>query len=152
MHLVPPLFRGGAIMTPRQLLLSPVLLAAVVSIAACRSSVTSRPLPAADSAAIMAKAHASAASRAAADSGMEKHAVYVGGTDVSPHPAESGETVVQFVVDSTGAVRPSTFKVVRASDLSLIDDAKRALRKWRYVPAEINGRKVSQLVQTALVR
>src|SRR6476659_4387686 len=116
MHLVPPLFRGGAIMTPRQLLLSPVLLAAVVSIAACRSSVTSRPLPAADSAAIMAKANASAASRAASDSGMASHAVYLGGRDVSPPPAESGETVVQFVVDSTGAVRPSTFKVIRASD------------------------------------
>jgi hypothetical protein len=139
-------------MTDRSLVLSGMLLAALAGIAGCRSSVTSRPLPAADSAAIMAKAHASAAAHAASDSATQKPAVYVGGAGVSPHPAESGETVVQFVVDSTGAVRPSTFKVIRASDLALIDDVKRALRRWHYVPAEVDGRKVSQLVQTAVVR
>lgn len=124
------------------------LLVAPTVIAGCRGSTTSVPLPAADSAAIMAKAHAAEASKVQG----EKQAVYVGDTAVSPHPASSGSTVVQFVVDSTGRVRASTFKVVRVTDLALVDDAKRVLRRWRYMPAEIDGRKVSQLVETAIVR
>jgi hypothetical protein len=125
-----------------------LLAAASALFAACRSSTTSVPLPAADSAAIMAKAHAAEASRTQ----VQKDAVYVGGSNVSPHPAATGETVVQFVVDSTGAIQPSTFKVVHVNDVRLVEDAKRVLGKWRYVPAEMNGRKVAQLVETAIVR
>jgi hypothetical protein len=116
--------------------------------AGCHGNTSSVPLPSADSAAIMAKAHSATASA----SQMEKPAVYVGAAGVSPHPATTGETIVQFVVDSTGAVRPSTFKVVRVRDVTLVEDAKRVLRRWHYTPAEIGGRKVSQLVETAIER
>ena len=83
---------------------------------------------------------------------VQKPAVYRGGSTVSPHPAAEGATVVQFVVDSSGAVRPETLKVLRMEDSAIVEDAKRVLTQWRYLPAEIGGRKVSQLVQTAIVR
>jgi len=83
---------------------------------------------------------------------VQKPAVYVGGTSVSPHPAASGATVVQFVVDSTGAIRPSTFKVLKSESSQMVVDVRGVLTQWRYLPAEVDGRKVSQLVQTAVVR
>ena len=83
---------------------------------------------------------------------VQKPAVYRGGSTVSPHPAAEGATVVQFVVDSSGAVRPETLKVLRMEDSAIVEDVKRVLTQWRYLPAEIGGRKVSQLVQTAIVR
>jgi hypothetical protein len=135
-------------MTLHPLVFPPLLVAALVLSAGCHGSTSSVPLPSADSAAIMAKAH----SAAPAGPRMERDAMYVGGNDVSPHPATTGETVVQFVVDSMGAVQPSTFKVVRVRDVTLVEDAKRVLRRWHYTAAEIGGRKVSQLVQTAIER
>lgn len=135
-------------MTTRPLVLLCLSAAAVALFAGCRSSTTSVPLPAADSAAIMAKVHAAEAARTP----VQKDAVFVGGSNVSPHPAATGETVVQFVVDSTGAIQPSTFKVIQVNDVRLVEDAKRVLGKWRYLPAEMNGRKVAQLVETAIVR
>jgi hypothetical protein len=83
---------------------------------------------------------------------VQKPAAYVGGTSVSPHPAASGATVVQFVVDSTGAIRPSTLKVLRTENSQMVEDIRRAITQWRYLPAELGGRKVAQLVQTAVVR
>lgn len=135
-------------MTTRPLARLCLPVAALALVAGCRSSTTSVPLPAADSAAIMAKAHAAEAAR----SQVQKPAVYVGDSSVSPHPATTGETVVQFVVDSTGAIQASTFKVIHVNDVRLVEDAKRVLGKWRYLPAELDGRKVAQLVETAVVR
>jgi hypothetical protein len=83
---------------------------------------------------------------------VEKPAVYVGGTSVSPHPSGTGATVVQFVVDTTGAIRPGTFKVLRAEDDAIVAEARRVLAQWRYLPAEIDGHKVPGLVQTAIAR
>jgi hypothetical protein len=85
---------------------------------------------------------------------VQKPAVYAGGDSISPHPAPGGggTTVVQFVVDSTGAIREGTFRVLRAENSAIIADASRALPRWRYLPAEVDGRKVAQLVQTAIVR
>lgn len=83
---------------------------------------------------------------------VQKPASYVGGTSVSPHPVASGNTVVQFVVDSSGMIRPSTFKVLKAENSEIIEDARRMLGQWRYLAAEIDGRKVAQLVQTAIAR
>jgi len=135
-------------MTTRPLVLPRLPVAALALLAGCHGNTSSVPLPAADSAAIMARAQSSTASA----SQVERPAVYVGAAGVSPHPASTGETVVQFVVDSTGAIRPSTFKVVRVHDVTLVEDAKRVLRRWHYTPAEVGGRKVSQLVQTAIER
>ena len=84
---------------------------------------------------------------------VDRQAEYTSGTSVSPHPSRTGSgALVQFVVDSSGAVRPETFKVLRMNDESLVADARKVLAQWRFTPAEVGGRKVSQLVQTEIER
>lgn len=53
---------------------------------------------------------------------VDKPAAYVGATSISPHPVPGGggTTVVQFVVDSTGAIRPGMFKVLRTERRNVI--------------------------------
>jgi len=58
-----------------------------------------------------------------------------------------GIVMAQFVVDTTGHVVPSTFKVLK-SDHDLFTQAVRtALDSMQYSPALVGGRKVKQLVQ-----
>jgi hypothetical protein len=101
---------------------------------------------------IVARCSSAGSASTAFEFQVQKPAAYVGGTAVSPHPVASGNTVVQFVVDSSGMIRPSTFKVLKAENGEIIEDARRMLGQWRYLPAEIDGRKVAQLVQTAIAR
>jgi protein TonB len=62
-----------------------------------------------------------------------------------------GKVVAQFVVDEDGRVEEKTLKFVR-SDNVLFDEAVRsALPRMRFVPAEIAGRKVRQLVEMPFV-
>lgn len=57
-----------------------------------------------------------------------------------------GSVFARFVVDTTGRVRMETVKV-DASDHPLFSEAViEALRRSRYMPAELRGRKVPQLV------
>lgn len=84
---------------------------------------------------------------------VDKQAKYVGDSSVSPHPSRTGSgALVQFTVDSTGMVQPQSFKVLRMNDSALVADARMVLARWRFTPAEVGGRKVSQLVQTEIVR
>lgn len=58
-----------------------------------------------------------------------------------------GTVLAQFVVDTTGRADVSTFRVLKA-DHALFEQAVRsALPRMRFLPAEIGGRKVKQLVQ-----
>jgi TonB family protein len=59
----------------------------------------------------------------------------------------SGCVLVQFVVDTTGRADTTTFKVLRMSHLGFAQAARAALPGLRYTPAELQGRKVRQLVQ-----
>ena len=60
-----------------------------------------------------------------------------------------GEVLAQFVIDSTGAVIPSTLKILRSSAKPFADAVRDALPGMRFVPAEVEGgRKVKALVQT----
>ena len=62
-----------------------------------------------------------------------------------------GEVVAVFVVDEAGRAEVDSIRFVR-SDNSLFEDAvKQALRHMRFVPAELGGRKVRQLVQMPFV-
>lgn len=62
-----------------------------------------------------------------------------------------GTVLAQFVVDEAGVVEMSTFKVIR-SDHELFSNAVRiALAEMRFVPAEIGGKKVKQMVQQPFV-
>jgi periplasmic protein TonB len=58
-----------------------------------------------------------------------------------------GEVLVQFVVDTTGRVEMSQFKVLKSSHDLFTNAVKQALSGMRFYPAEIGGRKVKQLVQ-----
>jgi TonB family protein len=62
-----------------------------------------------------------------------------------------GSVLASFVVDELGVVDLSTFKVLK-SDHELFTHAVRtALAEMRFVPAEVGGRKVKQLVQQPFV-
>lgn len=58
-----------------------------------------------------------------------------------------GEVLVQFVVDTTGRVEMSTFKVLKSSHDLFTSAVRQNLGASRYYSAEIGGRKVKQLVQ-----
>jgi TonB family protein len=58
-----------------------------------------------------------------------------------------GEVLMQFVVDQAGQVDMSTVKVLRSSDPQFTAAVQRGLPSWRFAPAEVNGRRVKQLVQ-----
>jgi protein TonB len=62
-----------------------------------------------------------------------------------------GEVRAQFVVDETGLVNMSTFKVLMSPDPGLTAAVKAAVSTWRVEPAIKQGRKVKQLVQQSFV-
>jgi protein TonB len=63
----------------------------------------------------------------------------------------SGQVIAQFVVDTTGRVDVSTFKVIESSHDLFSSAVKNALPRMRFQPAEVGGRKVKQLVQQPFV-
>ena len=67
--------------------------------------------------------------------------------DLLRSAAVEGEVLAQFVVDTTGRVDMSSFKVLKSSHDLFTTAVRQALSRARYYPAEIGGRKVKQLVQ-----
>ena len=62
-----------------------------------------------------------------------------------------GRVIAEFVVDEHGRVEDGSVRFAH-SDNPLFDDAVRvALRRMRFIPAEVGGRKVKQLVQMPFV-
>jgi protein TonB len=58
-----------------------------------------------------------------------------------------GEVQAQFVVDTTGRVEAGSFKVLKSSHELFTAAVREALPRMRFLPAEVGGRKVKQLVQ-----
>ncbi len=58
-----------------------------------------------------------------------------------------GQVLVQFVVDTTGVVDLSSFKVLKGSDPRFVEAVRDVLPGMRFVSARTGGRKVKQLVQ-----
>jgi TonB family protein len=58
-----------------------------------------------------------------------------------------GEVVVEFVVDTTGRVESSTFKILTSADTLFSDAVRAALPSMKFVPATVGRAKVRQLVQ-----
>ena len=58
-----------------------------------------------------------------------------------------GEVQAQFVVDTSGRVEPGSFKVLKSSHELFTAAVREALPRMRFLPAEVGGRKVKQLVQ-----
>jgi protein TonB len=71
--------------------------------------------------------------------------------DVLRNSGVEGQVTAVFVVDEHGRAEEASFRFPR-SDNPLFEDAVRAaLRRMRFVPAEVDGRKVRQLVQMPFV-
>jgi protein TonB len=58
-----------------------------------------------------------------------------------------GEVLAQFVVDTTGRAEMGSFKVLKSSHDLFTTAVRNALPTMRFLPAEVGGRKVKQLVQ-----
>lgn len=62
-----------------------------------------------------------------------------------------GEVLAQFVVDTLGTPVLTTFRVLKSSHGEFTESIKAALPGMKFVPAELRGRKVRQLVQQPFV-
>lgn len=62
-----------------------------------------------------------------------------------------GEVIAQFVVDQNGKADMSTFKVLKSSHDLFTAAVKNVLPNMRFLPAEVGGAKVKQLVQMPFV-
>lgn len=58
-----------------------------------------------------------------------------------------GQVMAQFVVDTTGRAEMNTFKALKSDNDLFTNAVKNALQRMRFLPAEVGGRKVKQLVQ-----
>lgn len=58
-----------------------------------------------------------------------------------------GEVTVQFVVNEKGEAENASIKVIKASDREFVTPVRRAVTGATYYAAEIDGRRVKQLVQ-----
>lgn len=63
----------------------------------------------------------------------------------------TGEVLAEFEVDTLGVADVSTFKVIRASDSTLVPRVRAILKRATFVPAVKNGVKVRQVVQQPFV-
>ena len=88
---------------------------------------------------------------------VEQPATFILDTSVSPRPAQrvpgqtpEGSSLVQFVVDARGVPDTLSYKVLRTSDLLVAERGRRAMVRWRFIPARVGGCPVPQLVQTVL--
>ena len=67
--------------------------------------------------------------------------------DILRQAGVEGEVLAQFVVDTSGRAEPSSFKVLRSSHDLFAQAVKSALPGMRFIPAEVGGKRVKQLVQ-----
>jgi protein TonB len=88
---------------------------------------------------------------------VEKQAAPMPGNAPARYPdalraaAVEGQVDAQFVVDTTGRVVMSTFKVLKSSDVLFTNSVKSALADMKFYPAEVGSRKVRQLMQMPFV-
>lgn len=71
--------------------------------------------------------------------------------DILRSASVEGQVVAQFVVDTTGRIEIPTFKVITSTHDLFVAAVRNALPQMRFLPAEVGGRKVKQLVQQPFV-
>jgi TonB family protein len=87
---------------------------------------------------------------------VEKPALAERGNPAPKYPAHlrergiHGEVLAQFVVDETGRAEMGTFKVLKASHEGFVKAVRAVVPRMRFIPAEIAGCKVRQVVQLPL--
>lgn len=67
--------------------------------------------------------------------------------DILRQAGVEGEVLAQFVVDTTGRAESGSYKVLKSSHDLFAQAVRSALPGMRFIPAEVGGRKVKQLVQ-----
>ncbi len=67
--------------------------------------------------------------------------------DILRQAGVEGEVLAQFVVDTTGRAEMNSYKVLRTTHELFGNAVRNALPSMRFIPAEVGGRKVRQLVQ-----
>jgi protein TonB len=88
---------------------------------------------------------------------VEKQVAVVAGSapprypDVLRNAGVEGQVIAEFVVDEQGRAEDRSVRFVRADNLLFEEAVRVALRRMRFIPAEIGGRKVKQLVQMPFV-
>lgn len=84
---------------------------------------------------------------------VEKQAIGTPGTRVPDYPRAlrdadiQGEVLAQFVVDRRGRAEPGTLKILITTHEAFTEAVRKALPNMRFLPAEIHGKTVRQLVQ-----
>ena len=84
---------------------------------------------------------------------LDHLAQQIPGTGTLRYPAamrranREGEVLAQFVVDTTGRAEMGSYKVLKTTHELFGNAVKNALSGMRFIPAEVGGRKVRQLVQ-----
>src|ERR1039457_5940432 len=71
--------------------------------------------------------------------------------DILKSAGVEGEVVISFVVDTTGRVDMSRVTVLKSTHELFLAAVKTALPNMRFLPAEVGGKKVKQLVQQPFV-
>ena len=71
--------------------------------------------------------------------------------DILKSAGVEGEVVVAFVVDTTGRADVSSLKILKSTHELFSAAVRTALPSMRFLPAEVGGRKVKQLVQQPFV-
>jgi protein TonB len=88
---------------------------------------------------------------------VEKAASLIAGANTPHYPdmlkaaGIEGDVAVSFVVDTTGRVDLSTVTIIRSTHTLFESAVRAALPRMRFLPAEVSGRKVRQLVQLPFV-
>jgi protein TonB len=67
--------------------------------------------------------------------------------DILRQAGVEGEVLATFVVDTTGRADVSSFKVLRTTHELFSSAVRSALPSMRFIPAEVGGKRVKQLVQ-----
>ncbi len=67
--------------------------------------------------------------------------------DILRQAGVEGEVLAQFVVDTTGRAEMNSYKVLKTTHELFGNAVRQALPGMRFIPAEVGGRKVRQLVQ-----
>lgn len=67
--------------------------------------------------------------------------------DILRQAGVEGEVLAQFVVDTTGKAEMNSYKVLKTTHELFGNAVKNALSGMKFIPAEVGGRKVRQLVQ-----
>jgi protein TonB len=86
------------------------------------------------------------------DGTVDRQAIPLGGgtpryPEMLRQAGVSGEVLAQFVVDTLGRVEPSSVRILASTHGLFERSVRAALASARFVPAEVRGQKVRQLVQ-----